>query len=88
MARRIAAINANFFELLHPYSQALMSAVPLPDLHREKILLPGDVPSPLNPPPGCNFHPRGFTRRDRCRQEIPVLGGIGGGHPLARRLSR
>jgi len=67
---------------LHPYSQALMSAVPVPDpdLCHEKILLHGDVPSPFNPPSGCNFHPRCFARHDRCSQDSPALRDIGGGH--------
>jgi oligopeptide/dipeptide ABC transporter ATP-binding protein len=72
----------------HPYSQALLSAVPLPDpdLRREKILLQGDVPSPLNPPPGCSFHPRCFARKDVCRHDPPVLQDIGGGHQVACHL--
>jgi oligopeptide/dipeptide ABC transporter ATP-binding protein len=75
---------------LHPYSQALMSAVPVPDpdLCHEKILLHGDVPSPFNPPSGCNFHPRCFARNDRCSQEPPVLRDVGGGHQVACHLIR
>jgi len=75
---------------LHPYSQALMSAVPVPDpdLCHEKILLHGDVPSPFNPPSGCNFHPRCFARHDRCSQEPPVLRDVGGGHQVACHLIR
>jgi oligopeptide/dipeptide ABC transporter ATP-binding protein len=84
----LATAEALYSNPLHPYSQALMSAVPIPDpdLRREKILLPGDVPSPLNPPPGCNFHPRCFARQDRCSREIPILRDMGGGHQVACHL--
>jgi len=69
----------------HPYSQALLSAVPLPDpdARREKILLPGDVPSPIDPPSGCSFHPRCLARKSFCTQEQPLLQDIGGGHQVA-----
>ncbi len=59
----------------HPYTQALLSAIPIPDpTHKnERIILQGDVPSPLNPPEGCFFHPRCPSVQDRCRSERPVL---------------
>ena len=84
----VATAEALYSNPLHPYSQALMSAVPIPDpdLRREKILLPGDVPSPFNPPPGCNFHPRCFARQDRCSREIPILRDVGDGHQVACHL--
>ncbi len=59
----------------HPYTRALLSAVPVPDptTRRERMLLPGDVPSPIHPPPGCPFHPRCPYVEERCRRERPRL---------------
>ncbi len=70
---------------LHPYTQALMSAIPVPDptLKRERIILKGDVPSPVNPPQGCRFHPRCPVVMDRCSQEDPVFKDIENGHFVA-----
>ncbi len=67
---------------LHPYTQALMSAIPVPDptLKRERIILKGDVPSPVNPPSGCRFHPRCPVVMDHCSQEEPRFKDIGQGH--------
>jgi oligopeptide/dipeptide ABC transporter ATP-binding protein len=60
---------------LHPYAEALISAVPPadPDIRLDRIILEGDVPSPANPPPGCVFHPRCRYARDVCSQEEPEL---------------
>ena len=72
---------------LHPYTKALLSAVPIPDpvleARRERVVLGGEVPSPLNPPPGCVFHPRCPIAVDRCRREVPELREIRGGHRAA-----
>ena len=72
---------------LHPYSQALLSAVPIADpfveKKRERIILKGEVPSPLNPPSGCCFHPRCFRAIPECRQEIPPLRDVGDRHEVA-----
>jgi oligopeptide/dipeptide ABC transporter ATP-binding protein len=68
---------------LHPYTQALISAAPIPDPHYDRskrILLQGDLPSPANPPPGCAFHTRCPVAQDRCRVEVPPLREITPGH--------
>lgn len=59
----------------HPYTEALLSAVPVPDprFKKERIILKGDVPSPINPPPGCPFHPRCRYAQARCKVEEPML---------------
>jgi oligopeptide/dipeptide ABC transporter ATP-binding protein len=77
-----------FTNPLHPYTQALLSAVPVPNpkLRREKRLLQGDVPSPINPPPGCTFHTRCPYVQERCRREVPVLKEIGVGHGVSCHL--
>jgi peptide/nickel transport system ATP-binding protein len=66
----------------HPYTEALMSAVPVPDpgFKAQRIILKGDVPSPVNPPPGCTFHPRCPYVKDICRSEVPGYRDIGDEH--------
>jgi len=73
---------------LHPYSQALLSAVPVPDpeISKKRILLQGDVPSPMNPPTGCTFHTRCPERVAICSQEIPVFKDAGSEHWVACHL--
>lgn len=62
-------------EPLHPYTRALISAIPVPDIHarKEEVILQGEVPSPLNPPEGCLFHTRCVYANERCRKEAPKL---------------
>lgn len=70
---------------LHPYTQALMSAIPIPDptIRRERIILKGDVPSPLRPPSGCRFHPRCPVAMDHCSVQEPVFKEVSPNHSVA-----
>jgi len=70
---------------LHPYTQALMSAIPIPDptIQRTRIILQGDVPSPLHPPAGCRFHPRCPVNMDICSKEEPAFREAEPGHWVA-----
>ena len=71
----LASKEALFSNPLHPYTEALLAAVPVPDpsARRKRLILTGDVPSPIKPPPGCRFHTRCPYAFDRCRVEKPVL---------------
>ena len=73
-----------FAQPRHPYTQALLSAIPLPEpgAKRDRVVLQGDVPNPINPPPGCRFHTRCPHARPRCAQEVPALKNEGG-HSVA-----
>jgi peptide/nickel transport system ATP-binding protein/oligopeptide transport system ATP-binding protein len=73
----------------HPYSEALLNAVPIPDPHarRQKRPLSGEIPSPLNPPSGCHFHPRCPYARELCQHQSPELLDKGGGHLAACHFS-
>jgi oligopeptide/dipeptide ABC transporter ATP-binding protein len=68
----------------HPYTQALLSAVPVPEPGRKKdrIILKGDVPSPIQPPAGCHFHPRCPRRMDYCHEAVPKLKDVAPGHSV------
>ncbi len=80
----LADRKALYDDPLHPYTKALLAAVPIPDpeleARRERVVLGGEVPSPLNPPSGCVFHPRCPIAIDRCRSVIPDLREIRPGH--------
>ena len=74
-----------FQKPLHPYTIALLSAIPMPnpDVRRERIILTGDVPDPIDPPAGCRFHPRCEFARQTCREREPELADVGEEHLVA-----
>jgi len=74
----------------HPYTQALISAIPEvdPETKRKRIVLPGDVPSPIHPPPGCPFHPRCPIAEKRCKMDVPPLREIASEHRAACHLAK
>jgi len=73
---------------LHPYTIALLSAIPMPDpnVTKKRIILEGDVPNPMHPPPGCNFHTRCSHAKEICRASVPTLKDVGDGHLVACHL--
>lgn len=81
----IADREAIFNQPYHPYTRALLSAIPMPvpGMKKERIILQGDVPSPLNPPSGCRFHPRCPWARPDCSESEPVLRELSPGHQVA-----
>jgi oligopeptide/dipeptide ABC transporter ATP-binding protein len=84
----IAPKEALFENPLHPYSQALIDAAPIPDprVRRTRLVIEGDVPSPMNPPPGCRFHTRCPYAFSRCRSEEPSLSEVAPGRFVACHL--
>ena len=84
----LADTESLFARPQHPYTVALLSAVPVPDPRaaRQRIILSGDVPSPVNPPPGCRFHTRCPYAFDRCRTEVPAMKEVAPGHFAACHL--
>ena len=80
----MAERNEIYRNPIHPYTKALLSAVPIPDpildAQRDRVLLSGEVPSPLNPPTGCVFHPRCPIADDECSQVTPELREVEPGH--------
>ncbi|MBM2803855.1 MAG: peptide transporter substrate-binding protein [Deltaproteobacteria bacterium] len=81
----IAKSDTIYRDAKHPYTRALLSAVPIPDMSRkkERVVLEGDVPSPVNPPSGCTFHPRCSYREALCSQSEPTLDFAADGHGVS-----
>ena len=84
---QLVVLRVLYEKPLHPYTRALLSAIPIADPFveetRDRIILKGEVPSPLNPPSGCPFHPRCFMSIAECSQAVPTLRTIADGHEVA-----
>jgi len=85
----ISTYDELFKSPTHPYTQALLSAIPIADPHakRHRVLLKGQVPSPINPPSGCHFHPRCDMKKADCSSKVPTLRKIGNDHCVACHLT-
>jgi oligopeptide/dipeptide ABC transporter ATP-binding protein len=83
-----AQVRELFENPLHPYNKALMSAAlpSHPDIKQEEMILSGEVPSPLNPPAGCRFHPRCPFVMDRCSEQVPEAQEVTPGHLVSCHL--
>ena len=83
----LAERNELYENPLHPYTQALLSAVPIPDPKRDRerrrIILSGEIPSPINPPSGCRFHPRCPVAQEICKIDVPTWREVAPGHWVA-----
>ncbi|MBT8368753.1 MAG: ABC transporter ATP-binding protein, partial [Deltaproteobacteria bacterium] len=81
----MASYKDLYTDAKHPYTQALLSAIPVPDpkTSKQRMILKGDVPSPINPPSGCYFHPRCPHRMDICDKDEPVIKELGDDHRVA-----
>jgi len=81
----MASYKDLYTDAKHPYTQALLSAIPVPDpkAKKERVVLKGDVPSPISPPPGCYFHPRCPYRREECDKSDPILKDVREDHYVA-----
>jgi oligopeptide/dipeptide ABC transporter ATP-binding protein len=84
----MAPVRETYSTPLHPYTEALLSAVPIadPTVKKTRIILKGDVPSPINPPSGCRFHPRCPYRFEPCDRTEPEFKGVKGNHFVACHL--
>ena len=87
----LAERNELYENPLHPYTQALLSSVPIPDPKRDRqrhrIILKGEIPSPINPPSGCRFHPRCPIAIERCKVDVPEWRESAPGHWVACHLA-
>lgn len=86
----LAPVQTLYSAPLHPYTRSLLSAVPVPNprLKKKRIILEGDVPSPIDPPSGCKFHPRCPERMAICQKEAPAVRELPGGHRVACHLCK
>lgn len=84
----VAASDELYSKPLHPYTKALLSSIPIPDpaVQRQRVSLRGEIPSPVNPPPGCRFHTRCSYAMPCCTEQEPVLIDAGAGHQTACHL--